>query len=413
MPQRLPGFWRLTLTFACFALLGPTFAATAASPFRPDDLQALEDRAAARDPEACFQLARRYERGDGVPRDLHRAATFLERAAYQGHGLAAYTLSDYFASGKHGAVDLVSAYYWLALAIESGQASAQKSFDALSRRMTKAQLVNAQLRVADTLRQREGQTPTLPTYDESGVPTRTLRSVYWTLKAAENGDGELQFKVAIKLLNGYDNFSKNQAAAVRFYRSSAEKGWAPAQYVYGSMCLSDGKIPEGLKWLRAAARQGNVECLEFLAVILSNGQYGVPRNYQESLRWLKLAADQNSVQAQEMLARRYEVGTGTPLDLELAWYWYERAAENEEAECAYKVALNYDSGRTVKKDAVKAYGWYRIADALGYPCAQKALQALGNRLSPDELSTGEQLLTDWKKRHPRARPRRTYSVNCP
>ena len=44
----------------------------------------LEIRAAAGDPQACVQLARKLQRGRGLPRDYERAVALLDTAARAG-----------------------------------------------------------------------------------------------------------------------------------------------------------------------------------------------------------------------------------------------------------------------------------------------------------------------------------------
>lgn len=92
------------------------------------------------------------------------------------------------------------------------------------------------------------------------------------------------------------------ASRAKIIRALAERGDAGAQnilgamYFYGGTHTSQDSIsqdkPEGVKWFRRAADQGDAEAQGQLSFIYLNGD-GVPQNYVEALKWQTLRASQN------------------------------------------------------------------------------------------------------------------------
>jgi len=77
--------------------------------------------------------------------------------------------------------------------------------------------------------------------------------------AAEKGDAEAQFNLALCYKNGW-GVSKNMAEAVKWYQKAAEKEYAPAQFNL-ALCYKNGwgvskNMAEAVKWYQKAARHG-------------------------------------------------------------------------------------------------------------------------------------------------------------
>ncbi|NIQ58874.1 MAG: sel1 repeat family protein, partial [Gemmatimonadetes bacterium] len=74
------------------------------------------------DAEAMYDLGNRYHSGNGVPRDPFVAAEWYERAAEQGHGMAAYRLAFMYLRGRGPATknDYPRAYFWFDVAAGEG-----------------------------------------------------------------------------------------------------------------------------------------------------------------------------------------------------------------------------------------------------------------------------------------------------
>ncbi len=94
---------------------------------------------------------------------------------------------------------------------------------------------------------------------------------------------------------------KDYKEAVRWYRLSAEQGYALAQLVLGLMYV-EGK--------------------------------GVRQDYKEAAKWYRLAAEQGDTSAQFSLGLMYVEGKGVPQDYVLAHMWFNLSAYNGEEDGA-------------------------------------------------------------------------------
>ena len=111
--------------------------ATAVTLWRP-----LADRG---DAHAQFLLGTMYENGKGVTRDYGEAMKLYRLAAdYQGYPAPLYALGSMYAKGHGVAQDNVRAYVWYSIAAASGDYAGTMLRDALARKMTPAQIAQAQ-----------------------------------------------------------------------------------------------------------------------------------------------------------------------------------------------------------------------------------------------------------------------------
>jgi hypothetical protein len=104
-------------------------------------LENLRELADHGDVNAQWQLAIRYRHGDGVPQDDALAVQWFERAAEQGSVAAQGALGAYYWRGWRGtAEDLPKAYFWSTVAMSQGDEVSKSRIEALTSRMTPAQV---------------------------------------------------------------------------------------------------------------------------------------------------------------------------------------------------------------------------------------------------------------------------------
>ncbi len=94
-------------------------------------INALRKNAASGDPDAQYQLARRYDRGAGMPKDPQMAAVWLLAAAQQGHATAQFYLGVKYEKGDGVTADSEIALQWYAEAEKGGISQAKQAFDKL------------------------------------------------------------------------------------------------------------------------------------------------------------------------------------------------------------------------------------------------------------------------------------------
>lgn len=142
----------------------------------------------------------------------------------------------------------------------------------------------------------------------------------------------------------YDD--KNYTEAEKWYRKSAEQGYAPAQYELGAMYYYDAEkgikqdFSEALKWFKKSAEQNNAKAQRGLGHMYYSGE-GVTENLSEALKWYRKSAEQGEKYAQYRLGQMYEYGEGIPQNYDKAIEWYQKAADqgHEKASVALRQLL--------------------------------------------------------------------------
>ena len=95
-----------------------------------------------------------YLQGEGAPQSDQMALFWLSQAAEQGDVLAFAKLGWMYAEGRGMLQDLIRAHMWYSLSAAQGEQSATEARDALAKRMTPAQIAEAQRRARDGSRKR-------------------------------------------------------------------------------------------------------------------------------------------------------------------------------------------------------------------------------------------------------------------
>ena len=96
------------------------------------------------DANGHFMLGVMYATGQGVPQNYAEAVKWYRLATDQGNADAQYNLGVMYATGQGVYQDYVSAYMWLSLSASQGEQGAIKGRDLIARRMTPAQIAEAQ-----------------------------------------------------------------------------------------------------------------------------------------------------------------------------------------------------------------------------------------------------------------------------
>ena len=114
-------------------------------------LAAAFDAAEAGDVDAQYDLARRFESGNALPRSHQEAGKWYLAAAERGHGFAGYKLAFQYFRGRGIAKgkDLVQAHFWFSVSAERGVGDAQQWRERLEEKMSKRQLAQSEEKLAE------------------------------------------------------------------------------------------------------------------------------------------------------------------------------------------------------------------------------------------------------------------------
>ena len=153
--------------------------------------------------------------------------------------------------------------------------------------------------------------------------------------AAQKGDPEAQFEVAVRFAEG-KGVKQDFKQAMAWYERSAKSGFVPSQYRLATLFERGvGGAPDlatASQWYQRAAGQGNVKAMHNLAVLSASADGGKSPDYISAAQWFAAAAGHGLADSQFNLGVLYENGLGVPRDPVAAYKWYALAAAKGDAE---------------------------------------------------------------------------------
>ena len=174
-------------------------------------------------------------------------------------------------------------------------------------------------------------------------------------------DAEKLYELGWKYHEG-DGVEQNVKKAVDLFRSSAEKGFAPAQNLYSTF-LYAGEV--------------------------------VSKDEKEALRWLKNAADNGDADAQFMYGSKFENGEdGLPQNDALAANWYSKSAEQGYAMGQFHFGLLVFEGRGRQKNEEEGLRWVGMAAKQGDEYHQQIFEELNRVSNVDDLESRTEAIID-------------------
>jgi TPR repeat protein len=329
---------------------------------KQDYARAIQDYRWAADSgmaQAQANLGFMYRDGVGVKRDPQEAMKWFLLAAAQGHGGATVEIGRLYRFGNGVQKDLGAAETWFAKAAEKGNAVAELKLALL--------------------------------YDQDeGMPDKAI-SFY--KQAADDGDTDAMASLYLVYSNGR-GVAVDRAEGVKWLTKAAEAGSAHAQCLLGDyhenprwetaggrMVLPPPNMPEAVRWYRLSADQGWAGGQYHLGLCYLAGN-GVEQNEEHGLELLRQAADQNHAYAEFDLAGLYARGIGEPRnDQDRPDVLLQRVLKSDQQDDYYEIKNAYDSlvfrqehGIGSEPDIFAAVQWYcrgAVAGMDGYSIADK------------------------------------------
>jgi TPR repeat protein len=118
---------------------------------------------------AQFNLGVLYDRGQGLPQDDALAKQWYQKAAEQGLPQAQVNLAIMYEEGQGMPVDPVRAYFWYALADSQGDGQAPQALQDIAKKMTPAQVADAERQVKEFKATHAFTIPPLPAVDSGSA----------------------------------------------------------------------------------------------------------------------------------------------------------------------------------------------------------------------------------------------------
>lgn len=207
--------------------------------------------------EAQFKLGECYSLGRGCSRNAPKAVQLWMLAAEQGHVQAAYALGQAFRNGDGIQADLLQAVSWFEKAAAAGHAKAQWNLGGIY--VSGGEGIPQDLKRAFQYCQQSADQGFAPGQASLGLLYsrlgKTALAERWLRKAAEQGDAEASFNLAM-LLRSSTGSADESALIVQCLVEAAVQGLSEAQLKLGLMfATGDGVLAdpvEAHKWLLIA-----------------------------------------------------------------------------------------------------------------------------------------------------------------
>lgn len=319
------------------------------------------------DPRAQYQLALRYERGEGVTRSATTAAFWFERAAAAGDADAQRMLAYAYLHGVGVPKNESEGIRRLRTAAEWG--------DIIARRQLGYRYVTG-----------------------AGVPKAEAEGVHWFQLAAAQGDALAQYNLAYAFSHG-SGVVINQAQAIHWLTLAAQQGLAAAQCGLGAVYEQGLGVSVDYQasahWTRLAAEQGYPEARKNLGWLYDNG-LRVEKSLEQARHWYEAAAHKDFAEAPQRLARLTGTNRGPRPERRIRNGSYKNRSltgtnSGPQPDLALPLARN---------DTINAYLESAFTGVVGLEMVRQEIFRQASYIHVQQLRAGQGMpVPDWPSRH--------------
>lgn len=293
-----------------------------------NSVDALRNSAEKGDLDAQWELAKRYQSGDGVLKDPAEAFKWMQKAARNSTpssrvGDAIYELAMMYEKGDGVSQDISEAHrLFLEAATEYRQSDATFR---VGQMYEKGEGVPQDDRKAVQFFSNQ--------YDDYNYPDKYPNGFIQYL-----GPSDQAIEALLRLWAHGRGFPTKQEETKLGYRKPDDliKWWggliktAKAQYYAGEIYYQGKLVPKDITgavdWFNKAAQQGSPEAMNRIGEMWAAGINGAP-DPKEAAQWFQRAAAKGLAEAQYNLGLCYAKGDGVPTNPVYAWEWLQLAAE--------------------------------------------------------------------------------------
>ncbi|MBR6514131.1 MAG: sel1 repeat family protein [Clostridia bacterium] len=197
---------------------------------------------------------------------------------------------------------------------------------------------------------------------------------YWN-KGAELGNAVCEYQLAMVYMNGISGTAKDISKAAAYIKSSAAKGFSPAQKALSALPREYTEKTEAeITELEKAANGGDVKAIYTLANCYFKGD-GVPQSKFKATELYTEAAKRDHFPSQLALITRYTMDNDIPKAWSVAEYWYNKASANKDKLRTIHAELvrGEELFNAVPKNVKNKRERYEEAGKLGYISAYTAI----------------------------------------
>ena len=343
----------------------------------PQQLAHDKARAAKGDTAAMYNMGMYYFYGEGVPKDLVKSRTWLQKASDKGHAHAMLQLGMIYEEGKGVKKDAAKALTLFRKAAKKGDVDAMNEIgviysEAIGVKKDMAEAIKNFKMAAENGSTEAMNTLALCYAKGNGVPKDVSISLQWLNKAADKGDvfamNDLGFFYSSPEL-GNDCIK-----AMEWYMKARDMGDSAALPPIGEMAL-EGKCKDAdykkiAQWMKKYADLGDGDACFFMAAFYAEN-IGVEHNYVKAMNLLMQDAEiliKKNVQENEaidQLFSLYDSGNLGEEDQQKMLKWFEDIADktNDDGMMAGIGYIYTNKEHPTRQDYTKAMTWsMRSAD---------------------------------------------------
>jgi TPR repeat protein len=229
-----------------------------------------------------------------------------------------------------------------------------------------------------------------------GVKRDYAKAAEWYKRAADAGDREGMFALAMIRLSGRGGVAPNREEGAKWLASSAKLGNPKASYNLALLYLDGQTFPQDIKraaeLLRVAADAGNPEAQYALATFYKEGT-GVEKSIDKAVRLLQAASLADNVDAEVEYAIALYNGTGTPKNEAAAIALLRKAARQNSPIAQNRLARVLVMTPTAPTDKIEGFKWHLVAKTVGKgdPTLDEALA----QASADDRAKAQEAARKW------------------
>lgn len=317
--MKLHSFLAVQALAALAASLGLTPGAFAA---------ASDDTARSGDATAQRKLARAYWQGKGAGRSLEQAFALMSKAARAGNLDAQVDLGIMYERGEGTAQDTEAAMRWYKKSAAAGNGSAQCVLG--GHYLAGTGVAKDSKRAIELFKAAAAhgqpcgyhELGRLYAQGAGGVAADDHKAADYFVKAILSGE-----PMALADLDGIQMMGdlKKHWSPLPAFNAAARAGNKNGEYILGHLYLEGDFVgtdyKQARRWLTKAAQHGHPTAQCDLGLMLIEGVNGVAKDAPQGIKWLKLAAEQGDNLAREGLVKVYRDGMGVPKNPAEAKRW--------------------------------------------------------------------------------------------
>lgn len=205
--------------------------------------------------------------------------------------------------------------------------------------------------------------------------TTPLKTATKESKMEPKTQAEIDFNKGAQVFKKENLSPADEKEAFKYFKLSADGGYAPAAYNVGMMYISGSGVeqstPSAIKYLKIAAEKNEVKSQATLGVIYLLGEYGQEKNPKEAHKFFEQVVKNNTKEANQLItgiALKYNDLPGEENKKE-GFKLFKTAADRGETNAEYYVGVAYKDGNGTEKNNTQAVQYFLKSANGGNPFA--------------------------------------------